>query len=516
MSTRRVPDPDEERLALDRLARVARRALGTSVCLISTVDDEYSRFLGAAGLPGPWATQRFSPVSHSLCPYPATTNTALVLTDARLDSRFTSHPAVTEIGIVGYAGVPLRTRDGKVIGAFCAIEFEPRAWTADDLAQLEDLALAATAELALRESLSELQLAQSFSAAIVDTIREPLVVLDHEQRIVSANQALYRLFQVSEYEIIGRPVNPTVDGEPRIPALAAVLDRIIAQHGAFHALEITHTFPRIGTRTLQIAGQALRWREATEPLILLTVDDATERVAMQRERETFVDALAHDLRNPLTAIQGQAQLIRRRASRGDIDPDGLDRSTAVIVSETRQMIQLIATMVEAVHLRADQDVAVELTSVDLTAVGQSLVAAYRASGTWHSFQFVPNAPACVLADSVRLRRMLDNLLSNAIKYSPAGGPVSIAVDTVIGPDGTSWGTISVTDTGIGIPPEDLPQLFERFHRGSNVGAIAGSGIGLAGVKQLADQQGGQIEVQSTLGAGTTVTIRLSSDGTKPA
>ena len=508
MPTKRVPTPSEERIALDRLARVARRALGTSVCLISRFEHDRQRFIGADGLAEPWATQRWSPLSHSLCQLPYRENDRIVLPDTRLDPRSDTNGAVTDVGVLAYAGVPIRDRDGQVLGTFCAIEFQPRAWSDDDMAQLEDLAMAASAELALRESLSELQLAQSFSAAIVDTIREPLVVLDHQQMIVSANQALYRLFQVAEHEIIGQPVNRTADGAPRIPALATVLEQIMAHHGAFHALEITYSFPRVGTRTLQISGQSLRWREATQPLILLAMEDVTERVTMQRDRETFVDSLAHDLRNPLTAIQGQAQLLRRRADRGVIDPDSLVQSISVIASESRQMTQLIQTMVETAYLRDDQDVPVELATVDLTAVGQSLLASYRASGTLHTFHFEPIAHACVLADSVRLRRMLDNLLGNAIKYSPAGGPITIAVDTATAPDGTSWGSISVTDEGIGIPSEDVPNLFKRFQRGSNVGAIAGTGIGLAGVKQLVDQQGGEIDVQSTLGCGTTVKIRL--------
>lgn len=509
MLIRRIPiSPGEQRVALDRLARVARRALGTSVCLISTFEHDRQRFIGADGLDEPWASQRWSPYSHSLCQYPYKDNERLVLPDTLLAPRFSSNGAVTEARVRAYAGVPLRDADGTVLGAFCAIDFQPREWSPDDLAQLEDLALAAAAELALRESLAELRLAQSFSAAIVDTIGQPLLVLDHTQRIVSANQALYRLFQVTEAEIIGQPVNEMSAGQPRIPELTTVLDQIVAEHGAFHALQITYPFERIGTRTLHVAGQALRWREATRPLILLAMEDVTERDALQTERETFVEGLAHDLRNPLTTIQGQAQLLRRRTTRGVLDPEAMDRGVTVIESEARQMGRLIQTMVETAQLRADQDVPVTSTRIDLAAVGENLIDAYRASSTRHAFVVDLRCQATVMGDHVRLRRMLDNLLSNAIKYAPAGGPITITVDTATDAEGVAWGAISVTDEGIGIPPQDHPYLFERFHRGSNVGAIAGSGIGLAGVRQLADHQSGQIDVESTLGRGTTMTIRL--------
>ncbi len=516
MLTRRAPvSPGEERVALDRLARVARRALSTSVCLISTFEHDRQRFIGADGLDEPWASRRWSPYSHSLCQYPYRANDRLVLPDTLLDPRFSSNGAVTEAQVRAYAGVPLRDRDGNVLGAFCAIDFQPRDWSPDDLAQLEDLAMAAAAELALRESLSELRLAQSFSAAIVDTVGQPLLVLDHNQRVVSANQAFYRLFQVAEHEIIGQPVNETVDGQPRIPELAAVLARVMAEHGTFHALRITYPFGRIGTRTLHMAGQALRWREATQPLILLAMEDVTERDAMQTERETFIDSLAHDLRNPLATIQGQAQLLRRRADRGVLEPESLDRGMTIVESEARQMGLLIQAMVETARLRADQDVPVAITRIDLATVGEGLIDAYRASSTRHAFAFDLRRRATVMGDDIRLRRMLDNLLSNAIKYSPAGGPITITVDTATDDEGGEWGTIAVTDQGIGIPPQDRSRLFERFHRGSNVGMIAGNGIGLAGVRQLADQQGGRIDVQSRLGHGTTVTICLPLESDPP-
>jgi signal transduction histidine kinase len=116
---------------------------------------------------------------------------------------------------------------------------------------------------------------------------------------------------------------------------------------------------------------------------------------------------------------------------------------------------------------------------------------------------------------VRLDRVLDNLLSNAIKFSPNGGGITVAVaheDVVGGP----WAVVAVRDQGLGIPAADLPRVFERFRRARNVeGRIGGTGIGLASVRQIVEQHGGAITVESVEGAGSTFTVRLPLALTAP-
>jgi signal transduction histidine kinase len=106
-----------------------------------------------------------------------------------------------------------------------------------------------------------------------------------------------------------------------------------------------------------------------------------------------------------------------------------------------------------------------------------------------------------------IERVMLNLLTNAIKYSPPGGVVRIQVDRVA-EDATPHALLVVQDEGIGIPAADLPQIFERYRRGRNVGKIAGTGIGLTGAKQIVERHGGTIDVASTEGAGTRVTVAL--------
>ena len=110
-------------------------------------------------------------------------------------------------------------------------------------------------------------------------------------------------------------------------------------------------------------------------------------------------------------------------------------------------------------------------------------------------------------DRLRLEQVLVNLLSNAVKYSPEGGEVGVAVRREERA-GAPWARLAVSDRGIGVPAADLPHLFEPYRRAANVGAVEGEGLGLAGARQIVEQHGGTIAVESREGEGTTVTVGL--------
>ena len=146
--TRLLDSEPEE--AFDRATRLATRLLNAPVSLVSLVTPERQFFKAQTGLGEPWATRRGTPLSHSFCQYVVATRGALVVNDARNDPLVRDNPAVTELGVRSYLGVPLRETDGEVLGAFCAVDTDPRAWTHDDLEALEDIAAALGTEVALR------------------------------------------------------------------------------------------------------------------------------------------------------------------------------------------------------------------------------------------------------------------------------------------------------------------------------------------------------------------------------
>jgi signal transduction histidine kinase len=147
--------------------------------------------------------------------------------------------------------------------------------------------------------------------------------------------------------------------------------------------------------------------------------------------------------------------------------------------------------------------------VDLAALARQSAAEHQQSSGRHRIRVRTATEGFVgVWDAARLGRVLANLFANAIKYSPAGGEITVSLDREqVG--GAAWAVLVVHDTGIGIPAADLPHIFEHFRRGRNVeGRISGTGIGLAGARQIVEQHGGSVAITSTEGAGTSVTVRL--------
>jgi signal transduction histidine kinase len=239
--------------------------------------------------------------------------------------------------------------------------------------------------------------------------------------------------------------------------------------------------------------------------------ELARRRQAEEERRAFVDAVAHDVKNPLGAVSAQAQLIRRRLRRGGpLDTDALAIGIDRIESAVNRAFNLLDEMLDGAHLQAGHPLELLLAPTDLVELARRCAEHYGETTAHHRIH-VDSAVTSLVGewDSARLERVVGNLLQNAIKYSPRGGDVTVTVDCAHHDDGGTWAELSVRDRGIGIPAADLPYLFERFRRGSNVsGRFAGTGIGLSGAKQIVEQHGGSLTVESVEGEGSVFAVRL--------
>jgi signal transduction histidine kinase len=239
-----------------------------------------------------------------------------------------------------------------------------------------------------------------------------------------------------------------------------------------------------------------------------------ERLWLDREgrrvRDVFVGTVAHDLRNPLTAIKGRTQLMRQRAARAETPlPASFADSLSAIEATADQMAGQIDELLEVAQVQAGQPARLRAQPTELVGLIRSVMAAHEHLLTGQRLRLdAPAEPLVGRWDEVRIRRVVANLVSNAVKYSPHGGEIVVTVWREQA-DGAPWAVFSVRDHGIGIPAGDLPNIFASFFRGSNVDAETGGfGLGLAGVHQIVAQHGGQIDVASDVGLGTTFTVRL--------
>lgn len=221
-----------------------------------------------------------------------------------------------------------------------------------------------------------------------------------------------------------------------------------------------------------------------------------------RLKDDFLSAAAHDLKTPLTAVVGQAQLLERRARRDPLAPADL-RSIERIVSEAQRLKALVLELLDATRVEQGRLLG-RYEPVDLTAVLREICA--RHTSQWH--RCILQAPDSVIGsyDRARLTQLFENLVENAVKYSPKGGEIIVTMRE----DGPAV-HVAVADPGIGIPAGDLPHLFDRFHRGSNVDdrTFAGLGLGLFICRGIVEQHGGSIRATSRgPGHGSTFEVML--------
>jgi len=332
--------------------------------------------------------------------------------------------------------------------------------------------------------------------------------------------------------VIGRPWIEAIGGPDRAHWLH-VAEQILAGALPSYREEIPCHAPS-ACRFVVVTASPLRLAEddlTVDGIVFVTYDVTdlrraeSERLWLDQEgrrmRDVFVGTVAHDLRNPLTAIKGRTQLLRIRAARAETPlRASLQDSLDVIEATADQMAGQIDELMNVARIQAGETVPLRARPTDLTALLRSVLAAHEQLLVGHRLRLqAPGEPLMAGVDASQMRRAAGNLVSNAIKYSPEGGEIVVSLqseqDAGLRAEqnaGQSWAVFSVQDQGIGIPAADLPSIFSSFFRGSNVDAeIGGFGLGLAGVHQIVTQHGGQIDVSSEVGVGTTFTVRLPLD-----
>lgn len=243
-------------------------------------------------------------------------------------------------------------------------------------------------------------------------------------------------------------------------------------------------------------------REAAERAAALEAAEDLRRQRTQTERavrlrDETLDVVSHDLRSPLATIASTSELLQRHANPG---PDKLRRWGRTLRQAAARIERLIRDLVEVRKLETGQ-LTLERQPCDAAQLAREAMDELEELARGNSLNFecrLPQALPPLECDRHRILQVLSNLLGNAIHATPPGGTVTLSVDPLEGDL-----RFSVSDTGCGVDPEDLPHVFERFRRGSRT-RYQGSGLGLAIAKGLVEAHGGSIGIESRAGAGTCV------------
>ncbi|KXV11431.1 hypothetical protein CR51_07500 [Caballeronia megalochromosomata] len=367
----------------------------------------------------------------------------------------------------------------------------------------------------LRTLHEEVASARDYADAIIETMSEPLLILQPDLRVTRANRAFYQTFSTTPEVTIGTLLFALGNGQWNIPSLRELLEKILLQQEVVRDFQISHDFPRIGPRTMRL--NAARVLGPAHELILLTIEDITEHQlaverlqAADRHKDEFLAMLGHELRNPLAAVGNGLEIWGRR----DVEQETQELARAAATRQLNHEIGLVNDLLDVSRVTRGI-IKLNIEPVDLAQIVQHSVAALRAEFEGHRHELavsLPAQPLIIEGDAMRLEQVVTNLLSNAIKYTPAGGRLEISLL----PD-SGEAVLTVSDNGIGMTADFLPTIFTIFVQAERSldRKSAGLGLGLALVHQLIELHRGTVRAFSDgLGQGSEFVVRLPISNAK--
>lgn len=349
---------------------------------------------------------------------------------------------------------------------------------------------------------------------VIEALPEAIVLYDAEGRRVEVNGPAAAILgdgALGQHAGHGRHLPRHLDGTPYAYEDLPIVRSL--RHGEVVVSEQV-LLPNLSSGTecpVLFSCAPLRVDDGSIRGVVAIFQDISALKNIERERENLWATISHDLKNPLTSIYGMGQLLHDDVQRLE-EPRRTKavRKVSTILSATERLLKEINSLVEQsrVHLRPLPARASQ-QSIDLLALLRQVSTEYQQGTSAHHIQVrASDELFLVPVETDSLHRVVGNMLANAIKYSPMGGTISLELDRLEEPSGAK-ARLRVTDHGLGIPSADLPLVFDQFFRASNVdGVIAGTGIGLAAVRQLVEQYGGTVSIESDLGQGTTVSMIL--------
>ena len=356
---------------------------------------------------------------------------------------------------------------------------------------------------------------ERFLADIIDTVREPLLVLDSDFRVTRANRSFFQTFHVAADITIGEGLFTLGDGQWDIPRLRELLrDRLLAE-GELYDVEVDHIFPHIGRKIMMLNARLVLHEADVPGVILLAIEDVTERrlaerlLATQRlelERSNaalneFAFVASHDLQEPLRKILSFGERLDLAA--GPLLEGDARHSLERVLDASIRMRTLITDVLAYSQIATS---AAPFVPTDLGAIAREVMSDLETSiGAMGARVEVGPLPV-IDADAVQMRQLLQNLLGNALKFRRKDVAPLVQLQAATGGDGVC--AITVTDNGIGFKPEHGEKIFRMFERLHARTRYPGTGIGLAICRRIVERHGGTIAATSIAGQGTTFKVTL--------
>jgi PAS domain S-box-containing protein len=393
--------------------------------------------------------------------------------------------------------VRLRRRDGSI--CWVAAEIQPVSGPDGEL----------TGSIAVGTDITELKLYEQRLAqlhdeldAVLKVIPGGVVAFDADGRVAYCNPAFA--------DLVGRPAHELAG------VVAADVDALLADlsgpdhpPGQFLSLaedrvdiiRLVKPRPAVIARTIK----AIRGQPAANQWRACYLRDITHEAEVDRMKSEFLSTAAHELRTPMSSVHGFAELLISR----DFDAETVRTIARTIHRQSSVLVQMVNDLLDLARIEAGRGRDVALSRQSLAAIVRETIDGLLVQGDPRVVDLVPAAgdDAIVEVDTALLRQAITNVLSNAYKYSRGRGAIRLTLPTRTQAGRKQVG-VRVLDEGIGMTPEQLGRLFERFYRADPSGAIPGTGLGLTLVKEITEAMRGSVDVASEIGRGTTVTLWL--------
>ncbi|MBI3912239.1 MAG: PAS domain-containing protein [Armatimonadetes bacterium] len=430
-----------------------------------------------------------------------------------LDELADSQPDVSklkEFGIRNVLAVPLALErrdeandvvERSIMGVFVAFDkYYDRSFDQEDVRLLGMMARQVSAVLVTSQLYWKALDRTKKVIATIESMSVGLIAISPNGSVTQCNAAARRALGIEAHGWFGLYYESVIQNDQiRADVAAALAGDPVAHDEISLQLGREERIFRLQSDSIVAEnGQSLGW--------VVVLEDITEIREAERMMATFVDMVSHELRTPLTSIRGFVATLLQ-AGEGVFDWDTQSEFLQIADVEAERLGQMIDDLLNIARIQNGRGLQLQFTQVNLNAVVEHVVRVNAAHAGKHEIRVdLPPLPP-ITADEGKVTQILNNLLSNAIKYSPNGGVITISGEPTDG-----GATIHVTDQGLGIPAEDLPLMFTRFHRVDNqdrVG-IKGTGLGLWLIKHLVEGHGGRIWVESVYGKGSTFSFRLPS------
>jgi two-component system CheB/CheR fusion protein len=395
---------------------------------------------------------------------------------------------------------------------------------------------------------TEIKDAREYAENIVETVREPLVVLNANLKILTANLSFYETFKVTPEETIGNFIYDLGNRQWDIPKLRVLFEEILHYQSVFNGYEVEHDFIEIGRKIILLNARQIFRKNIGSHIILLAMEDITERKQLaedlqkahnklklildERTRELtsanvqqqetsasnrrleevsqtksdFLANMSHELRTPLNSVIGFSEVLQDQMF-GPINEKQQEYVTNILTSG-KHLLSLINDILDLSKVESGK-MELELSAFSLReTIETSLIMLKEKAqkgGVELQMELAPEVDERIVADQRKLKQILFNLVSNAVKFTPPDGTVKVSAVK-----SAEFIEVTVTDTGMGIRKDDIPKLFQAFTQLESVYTkeYEGTGLGLALTGQLVQLLGGTIRAESEFGAGSSFSFTI--------